>query len=374
MFSIPSKSDNKTAVILATNVCNAGMFSVDLAAKQFFSCSHDVTFLVAHPERRRNRLFYGNIFPKRYASARQLQEFSRIVFWGDFLLNPMYGVADFSELDLHYGLSKTPKDAFRRWQELFLLKGFAKRSEQKIISFGGNFMNPQSGFHERFTADYYRAELSKFDAIFARDPVSTKSVGDFASPGCVFDGVDAAFLLKSPRTRSQCKSGYFVYFFHRSSIPNIESVVNQIEQKSGLRGLCLRHWLTLNGLKAHLNVPIGRYWTFKKYRRLMSRAVFAFSDTYHFCVNALAVGTPAVGVGISGDQTNSCSDYKKRVLFEMAGMQELYIELHAPDDDSFLARARDTIPAASRQGLAAPFGLLREKIDHTANDLRGVLS
>jgi len=52
------------------------------------------------------------------------------------------------------------------------------------------------------------------------------------------------------------------------------------------------------------------------------------SDTYHCCVNAWTLNTPAVGIGRQADQMlGSLGDLKKQVLFEFHGEAARYVNV-----------------------------------------------
>ena len=83
-----------TAVICAHNPGrrNLGMYSVDLAAKDFFSSLGTKFELVKYAGHER----IGEMRYRKIVDPQDLQFFDRIVFWGDFQQNPIWGRADFA--------------------------------------------------------------------------------------------------------------------------------------------------------------------------------------------------------------------------------------------------------------------------------------
>lgn len=101
-----SKQSGKTAIIFAAHPINAGMYSVDKAGEGFFEAQNADCF-IAQPMRHSLVNWVDTGFRlKELKDNSQLDDYDRIVYWGDFLNNPLYGAQGFTAFELQYGLSK----------------------------------------------------------------------------------------------------------------------------------------------------------------------------------------------------------------------------------------------------------------------------
>ena len=132
-----------------------------------------------------------------------------------------------------------------------------------------------------------------------------------------------------------------------------------MEQETSLAPRYLGDWLRLH------------FWTWdREYRQLiesMRTSRLLVSDTYHCCVNAMAMGKPVVGIGREATrQTGTLGDYKKKILFDMFGLSDFYVEI---GEEGFDAAAIARIRAAARlaQERAASEDLFAEVRRQTAD-------
>ena len=242
------------------------------------------------------------------------------------------------------GRSKELAPALEKWKELFLLRGFDKGA-RKAISVSNNFQSSNAVL-ETLPADdedEIRALLdANLDAIFPRDPVSTAEVERMLGPNPrpqIACGVDAAFL--SPKSAAPAETApEFTWFFKRSKLSEAErgALLGAVEQETSLAPRYLGDWLRLH------------FWTWdREYRQLiesMRTSRLLVSDTYHCCVNAMAMGKPVVGIGREAtSQTGTLGDYKKKILFDMFGLSDFYVEI---GEEGFDAAAIARIRAAAR--------------------------
>lgn len=317
-------SQANIAIITAANPLNSGMYSVDLAAMSLFSqLGMKHTFFL--PQAKKKRLFkyipllnsynlrFGNIRHKLLSSAQQLEEFTHIIYWGDFLNNPRYGRLDFSPRDVAFGHSSTKAEAYKRWAEIFALVD--QEPSAHVLAVGGNF---QHAFDES-EAGVLSSFLKKADLVLPRDPRSFNNLKPLLSHKTVLSqGMDCAFLL--PPLASHLQEGkYFCYEFGRSSLPNIEQLISSIEAATGLRGFRLPKWLHLKHQVAHKE--------FSKQREFLAKAQFVITDIYHLSINTLNCDTPVFCLGrAASEQTGTLGDYKKQALFSMLGLKDHYFE------------------------------------------------
>ncbi|WP_111641480.1 polysaccharide pyruvyl transferase family protein [Marinimicrobium alkaliphilum] len=348
------------AVILAFNPNNSGMYSVDLAAKQFFdSLDVDYKMYVAQKLRRRGARFIERVNPNwtiapvdhvgklkchYLKSIDQLKEHSHIVYWGDFLNNPDYGRDGYANRDHYMHLSASEEIARKKWLSLFALKG-QDVNGKKVYSIGNNIQNPLDA-EDPYNKQVIDCWEKHFDVILPRDVKSLEQVerllGARSKPR-LGQGLDCAFLLdhsglNAENASSAPESPMFSYFFDRSKLPETRKIIRNIEKISGCVGHELDGWLTLDTKNAHRH--------FSKNVKQIMESQFVITDTYHVCVNAMSAGVPVVGMGrYSIKQDGSIGDYKKQVLFDMFDMGSYYLTLKEGSNDEFL---RDVDQALER--------------------------
>jgi len=319
----------KVAVVTAFNPSNAGMYSVDLAAIQFLkSLNFKFSLYRAHVYRRRLPVFIDGTRLKYLKNQKPFEKADVVLYWGDFINNPVYAIEDFREREFFSGRSTEKYDALEKWKELFLLKGFSAK-EQKVLSVSNNFQSASSALRDVGNKNHQEiVELfnRNFDAIFPRDPESTtemqNTLNSPVSPR-IECGVDAAFLVQDHHVGKlplELKpGGYFTYFFGRSQINNADRILSEVSKATGLKPICLNKWLSLS----------FRGWDkdFSEMTTLIYNSAFLLSDTYHCCVNALAMRRPVIGLGQSvAEQRGTLGDYKKKTLFSMFDLSDYYIE------------------------------------------------
>lgn len=306
----------KIAVILAGHNGNSGMYSVDLAAARFFAAHHcDFTLFTAQEVFDRSFTIEG-IPVLSIDEQTSLREYTHLVYWGDFINNPAYGIRDFASRDVKLGISPDIDSAYLRWKKIFNLH--ETQFEGTVISVGNNFQNDLSGFTES-DPDVLSRLAERFDAILPRDPFSLQNLANVLPRGSwtkIRQGMDCAFLLMADEPRSPER--YFCYFFGRSKIEDMEQLVKEIEEVTGARGVPIDRWLKLRPRNAHTN--------FLKSRDMMRNAAFVVSDTYHFLINSITMGVPVIALGRSVDkQRGTLGDFKKYTLFSMLGIENYYI-------------------------------------------------
>lgn len=317
-------------IVSAYNPGNAGMYSVDLAAQQFFE---DIGVSARFIETQRHRLWnkrgpLGGFRTFFLRNARELIEADVLVYWGDFLNNPLYGSNDFLLRDLGFRHSKNAREAFVKWMELFLLRGIG-RGATRVVAASGNFQDcgtvlstyPQE--EQDVIAACFR---QNFSAIYPRDPASTRAlltaIPD-AAQGEVATGLDAAFLFSPerafPALSSVKENRTFCFFFGRSELAGTDALIAQLARETGLRPVELTLWHKLSRRRARKE--------FMQMLQAMRAAAFTITDTYHCAINAMTLARPVLCLGRapSGELT-TLNEQKKRTLFEMLGLGAHYVE------------------------------------------------
>lgn len=328
----------KIAVICAYNPGNAGMYSVDLAARKFFSsreCDFDL-FVSQIWSRRSARLAnrlklyritrpqteaYGLTF-RLYHNPAQLSDYSHVVYWGDFTNNPAYGVQDFSRRHKNFGYASSRAAAMDKWKALFALTG--GKPAARVVSAGQNFQYDYRAHGQDFS-DVFDSLAKHFDHILPRDPYSVANLSAMLPANArthVEQGLDCAFLLDDHAERDE--TGTFCFKFARSGFADVAGLVRSVEAATGLRPVHLEKWI---GLPGDTGVA-----DFARMRQEILGAHFVLTDTYHVCVNALTQGVPTYCLGrATAGQLSTTGDFKKKVLFDMMQAEAFYFE-HAEDD------------------------------------------
>lgn len=327
MGNVLRKNAGRVAVICAYNHRNCGMYSVDLAANYFMtSLGVDFTLFIAHQKKEREGRPWGRLRYEKLVDLRQLDNYDLIVFWGDFINNPAYGYEDFPNRELAWGLVASREQAYEKWKNIFLLKGYEKR--QRVISVSNNFQNilpflrSVDASARDAILDAYR---TSFDHIFPRDGSSFRNML-IAAPeleGKVVQGVDAAFLLNQseiyPSLGDVSESNTFAYYFSRSKLSNVHYMLFRLWRRTGFRPVNVRNWL-----KMDISNPDQ---TYSSALARIKAAKFVVSDTYHCLINSMNLGKKVIGVGRSANvQEGTCGDFKKKVLFDDFGLSNFYIE------------------------------------------------
>ena len=320
------KSERTANVVTAYNPSNSGMYTVDLAAENFLA-RHGIAgnYLRAHMNPWKNSTRFGRQRFSRLKNPKQLLGKQPTLYWGDFTTSPLYGLQEFTRRDIERKHSRNSSEALERWLDLFLLSQ-SDVSTNKVLSFGQNFQSVNSVLsslppaQHKAIVDAYR---SNFDTFLVRDPASAIEMAALVSGSRaeVIEGRDPAFLLDDavefPDALTSTALEEFCFFFGRSSLINVETLVERIESKTGLKAVKLAKWLKLNKYDAHREVG--------EMMEKIGGARFVITDTYHLCVNALRIGTPAISLaGDDEKQLSSLSDYKKKVLFESFEIEEFY--------------------------------------------------
>lgn len=326
----------KIAVVCASNPGSLGMYSVDLGAVDFLS-RNGFTFdlFTSHTPSRRGRYRllrigldigferrgkFGDLTFRRFSELKQLRSYSHVLYWGDFTPNPIYGYEDFHRCDMRFNVGSTSSESLNKWARLFNLSG--GRIPPCTIAVGNNFQHDYSA-NQSLYAGYLRNLGESFDCIVPRDTFSVENLKKNLPSHTVrkvFPGLDPAFLMNGElRDPGAVKSGFFVYRFARSRLSSPQEFLGRIEERTGCRGIHLKHWDKVGASEAGS--------IFDKYVSDIRRARFVVTDLYHLAINAIRLNVPVFCIGNPVEsQHGTLGDFKKKVLFSMLGLSSYYIE------------------------------------------------
>lgn len=311
----------KICVICAPQTfgCNAGMFSVDLAAWDFLQRhfpAADVKYLTLYP----HKCDFGRV-PFEYATeggdTQILGQFDLILFWGDFLHALPYRNEVASVL-CRKGICSSRERALQRVREFLFLAGTNDHLLKRTVLYGGTLLfNPANAYDdETYTRDLRRlVNLAK--GVWVRDPFSAFAVNQLQERGgqCVH-GTDCAQLLRGGfarfgrhradriRPTGQKRLGIFIgrSHFEASKIAGLVSglqadlPLNPIWLDWGRPPFFLDRRSDLLEQLPHLDDDAAPEAADTPLQSLMAlqEVDVLISDTYHACVNAWNLGIPAI--------------------------------------------------------------------------------
>lgn len=327
-----------TAVISAFNPLNCGMYSVDLAAEQFFGeLQLPVTHLVSQERLRTGRLRF-----RLLRSPAELAAYDNIVYWGDFLNNPMWGERDYVPRELKHGWSRSADAAREQWRMLYLeARHHAPRA--RIFAIGGCFLGADAAT-ARPLGDGLRGFLDSAALVTPRDGRSLDIVRAMAPDARIEEGMDCAWLLAPPPAGRARGPGYFACFLGRTLEAGDRGFLDELGHRTGLKPVWL-DWLRLG------KSPWLADRRFRRMRRLLAGARFVVTDTYHLSINALNCATPVVCLfdGSRQVQDGTLGDYKKLALMEQLGLADWLLEVG--DGRDLAPRIAGRLEALSEVGI-----------------------
>lgn len=304
------------AVISAFNPYNYGMYSVDLAGHQFFR-ELGVPFT---PMVTQNRTRTGNLRFELVRDPAKFAEFDAVVYWGDFLNNPMWGALDFVEREAKRHQVRDPQKAWENWCALYLdLK--RRHAALRVFAIGGCFLGADGPALLRG-----RAQFEEFvqgaDLVTPRDDRSLEIVRQLAPRGNVQPGMDCAWLLRFPPRPDLGDSSYFVCFLGRTLRRKNQKFIGELACRTGLRPIRV-DWMNLRRPR------FIAQWNFERMHRLIAGARFVVTDTYHLTVNALNRGVRTVCLydAEQSETDGTCGDAKKHALLQQAGMTTMLVDV-----------------------------------------------
>ena len=312
------------------NPGNMGMYTVDRAIIELFGeKNHNVSIFCAHPPFKMGYYKFkkvginiglkkewseGKVTKKSYGNPQQLNEFERIVFWGDFTLNPEYCVNDFADYDVRFGISADRGEAIKRWRNIFSTRNF---SGPEIITFGQNFLHETLSYGNEFFGDV-KYMLSGTSLALPRDSKSTENIKSLGVENCtVIQACDPA-MLKILKHEPRREKDFFVYYFSRSILKNADELISSVSKKLNLEARELKNW-------NRANEDYEDRW--KNLSDLIKESRFLITDTYHCAVNAISLHKiPLVISNPSASQSGTLGDFKKKVLLEDCRLSDYHFE------------------------------------------------
>lgn len=308
----------KIAVICAHNVRNSGMYSVDLGARHFFDklgLTHDLFVTQKRPR-------LGALRHRLVRSLEELRGYDTIVYWGDFLNNPMWGQADYALRDIKRHGVEDLGQAYENWQRLYLPDESTLPASTRVLALGGCFIGMEAALADASVSESLRRFVQRSEAVVVRDPASFGRLSEAtqADPH-VSLGFDCASLMRS-RAPAQWRGPYFAYSFGRAlTAENASELVRHVERLTKLRGVPIQ-WL-------------GRTWPkrfthtrFVANLALMRHARFCLTDTYHFALNSMSQGSlPVCIVRDEPPASSTLNELKKSVLLGMVGLDRAVIHI-----------------------------------------------
>ncbi len=357
---------SRIAVVCAYNPRNSGMYSVDLAARRFFSAlglEHELC--VTQGRTRVAALRYRLV-----RSAEDLRGFGSVVYWGDFLNNPMWGAGDYAQREVSRYRANDPLEGFENWRALYLRAASSLPNSTRIFSFGGCFMGMDSALEGASVRGAMREFVQRASAVVVRDPLSFEALSRLdGSQSKVSLGFDCASLM-AERSPSSFRGRYFAHSFNRSLGDEASrALVAAVERETGLSGIAV-DWLFARWPKRVLHAR------FALNLSLMRHARFCLTDTYHFAINSMTQGTlPLCVVRDEPAVSSTLNEVKKMALLSMVGLDAALLrvpgETMQPASASDLtAAAQDTARIVARLGLN---GGWRTGFDQRQADLRAQL-
>ena len=297
------------------------MYSVDLGARDFFKRLGVEYDLFVTQERLR-------VGALRYRLLRELDElrgYDTIVYWGDFLNNPMWGQSDYAQRDVtRHGVGSL-SEGFDNWRRLYLPNQDTLPDSTRVLALGGCFIGMDGALADASLKASLRQFIRRSTAVVVRDPASFEMLpGATDADPHVSLGFDCASLMRSPR-QAWWRGPYFAYSFGRAlSSENASELVRRVEGLTKLRGVPIQ-WLGQTRPKRF------RHARFAANLALMRHARFCLTDTYHFAMNSMSQGSlPVCVVRDEPAVPSTLNELKKTMLIRMVGLGRAV--MHAPGE------------------------------------------
>ena len=170
------------------------MYSVDLGARHFFDrlgLAHDL-FVT----QKQSRL--GVLRHRLVRSLDELRGYDTIVYWGDFLNNPMWGQADYALRDIKRHGVEGLSQAYKSWQRLYLPDERTLPASTRVLALGGCFIGMEAALADTSVSESLRRFVQRSEAVIVRDPASFGRLSAATQADShVRLGFDCASLMRS---------------------------------------------------------------------------------------------------------------------------------------------------------------------------------
>jgi hypothetical protein len=308
----------KIALICAVpDLSNSGMLSVDLAFEsltKYFDPKIEIVRFCSWKDIVREGptpLIYH-----RLHNVSQLEEFDKIIYWGDFIHWIKYGPSFMSSKGTEWYAEQnnlTIENAKSKltdiWYSIYLLEGRPDLQKKSIV-FGGTVYGIDSTqmsnvrYNNALSSLYTNAKL-----VLMRDYLSGFYVSQLFNDRRFSYGCDCALLLDADTAdykNADVNEPYMVYSFGRcKNNEQFEQFALQLAEQQGLRPVKIL-WLH----------PKSSITELLKNLELIKNAKFAVTDIYHFAINAWREQTPTltIGRGNSYASQGTLGDKKKEIF------------------------------------------------------------
>jgi len=311
---------------------NPGMSSVDLAfyafAKRnfpeaelrFWKICDEKQLHEKRSEKQKVEICQRLQMPFDYESLQgnlaQLYKSDLIVYWGDFFHMAHYRESESKRL-MKIGTVDTYNQGLEIVDKHFFLTEAPKEIFKKVIIFGENLLfNTIDSYGSGKYADNLKFLFRKVDNIWMRDVFSALTVRHLKNNhDKSYLGMDCSVWVKdedlgelkrSYSAEMELRKGRIGVFFHRNSknISKQFKFAKKLAEATGLKA----QWLPW---RIDKKIKFRKRWNFPALEiiesdkepsegdlfDLLKNYKFVVSDTYHVCVNAWRLGTPAICIG-----------------------------------------------------------------------------
>jgi hypothetical protein len=305
------------AVLCARNKRNGGMYSVDLAAQQFFE-TIGVPFTLC---RSQGETSWGQLRYRRFREWDGLANFDAIVCWGDWQTHPKYGEEDYSFAEAKYEGNRSKEEAIRRWRSIYQLAASRPDDRRPMLTVGCSFIGAEAMLGDPATLEAFSTYISRSNLIIPRDAASYNTLAKlFPDKGNIIPGGLDPALLAEPLSERTPPSGTFAYCFDRELRPLGREITAMVQKLSGSRPLYV-DW-NKRRFPKHLKQK-----DFTANIKAISGSDFCITDLYHFAANAINLNVPVICCGRSQASTSvTTNSDKKRELMAQFGLADLYVE------------------------------------------------
>lgn len=366
----------RIAVVTAPNTgyVNPGMLTVDLAAAGVLkrvapNCA--ISWYTLHPPNQFDPIArYVDPSALPFTWLPLIEHFDdvcrhdAIVLWGDFLQARHYYVEDAVNRLIRSNARLSASDALALLYRCLLFSDAPPDVLAKIVIFGSTILfNRQTDYSQDRYGEHVFRLFRSCAGVWQREPVSAAKVQHVRgvySASCL--GTDSAFLLRDDdltclttttwNERPPLNGRVGLFLGVRTKPPRgLAGFLRRLTYRLGLQlewlpWFPVHEWLrTAIPWYAWLHPAIAPYLLRGRYTidRLMTRGPdysvgdllaalrsyrFVVTDTYHLCVNAWRVGTPAICLGDpAATPRHQClNDHKKRTLYDMYDATDFYVD------------------------------------------------
>jgi len=340
----------KIAVICASpRKFNPGMFSVDLAfhfLMERYAVQAKVNyFILAHPA---DRSFQSDL-PFEYELAQEnLDEIYNsdvIVFWGDFLHSQMY-FGGFPSRLIKGEYASNEAEALEIIEECLYLSKMPDKLLSKCLLFGSTqLLDPNNALADKSYLQLSDRLIKGAKGVWVRDIYTALKIARIRGVSVnETHGVDASFFLLASDI-SKIAGGEVGtlkkvgVFFDRTKInPNLlisftkdlcAKLEYDAEWLSWFQPIGRKYFRSIKRIFPNLLCGVNSPKIFPLLSSLESYDLI-ITDTYHLCLNAWSVGTPAICITNGNEMApGTLRDKKKEVFYFTNEAQDFLVDVEA---------------------------------------------